>query len=107
MQTGFKFFYFSFRGLNSCEGDPVHLGAIVNKAGIQTVALPENLPEAATGVRVIVVQVLQAGVNAATQGFTKMWTVLGEKKCCHFICRNRYLNELCCFIFEVVRKKVV
>ena len=86
------FIYFYFRGLNSCEGDPVHLGAIVTKAGIQTLALPDNLPKEATGVRVIVVQVLQAGVPAAAQAFTKMWTVLGKKKCCHFFCRNRYLH---------------
>ena len=62
----------------------------MNKAGIQTLALPDNLPEEATGVRVIVVQTLLAGLQAAAQGFTKIWTVLGEKKCGHFISRTRY-----------------
>ena len=60
------------------------------KAGVQTLALPDNLPEEATGVRVIVVQTRRAGSQVPTEGFTKILTVLGEKKCGHFISRTRY-----------------
>jgi hypothetical protein len=64
---------------------------------LQTLPLPDNLPKGATGVRVIVVQLLQAGLDPTIQGFAKIWTEVKKKEFLHFIFRARmcYQFDFC------------
>jgi hypothetical protein len=89
-----------YRGLKRFEGDPVLIGTVCSKAGIQEFDLPSQLPKEAKGVRIIPVQYCDGRTRPVPNSFVKAWTLYRGTRSQHFI--YRYALELCVVFVKFV-----
>lgn len=88
-----KLIPFTSAGPKDSDGNPVLVGTLYGKAGLQELTLPENLPQEARGVRIIVAQELQGGLETSNTGFVKVWSVSGGEKFLHFLYKTRQTEQ--------------
>jgi hypothetical protein len=69
------------------KGDPILIGTVKSKLGIQEFTLPDDLPMEAKGVRIIPVESFNSGCSYPADAFVKLWSCYKDGDCQHFIFR--------------------